>query len=577
MARAEQPTKIWDETPGFDFIAEVDLPAMHTWFLDRAHSVPPLTPLFAWQWARYCSHGLKVACTELSTPMCKGWELRVLDGNIYCALHIVREREEIDRRRARFRRAMRPWLDDFDGLWSGQKQELLNIYHRLRDFDVDKATNLELYHHHYDLMQAYMRMWEIHFLGMYASFNAWLVFEKMTGEHFGLTDREPEFQDMVRGFDNKIYQTDRKMWEFGQLAIEMNLENIFRENDPRVVVSKLRRSKKGRDWLNKFRLYMETDEVGGWRMRRFTDFTEPYWLEDLATPIALVKDYITRGTSYDLEAIRAGMVEKRESSITAFLARVPAKEKGLFEKMLRLAGKVSSYNEEHDLYCELMSQALMRRGYLAMGRRLAREGMIDIPEDVFMLNPEEIDRVMMVPEAHDMRWVTRRRRAAWEEWHRNSSPPFFLTDRASIDEAIQMDIIPSGDVVAIKAVIGEMPRPRPELKADLMGVCGCAGEVAGIARVVFVYEDLKKVKPGDILVCPAANPAWTSVFGIAAGVITDSGGTLCHAAVIGREYGLPAIVNTRQGTALIKSGQRIRMDATTGSIYIFDGTGDSIS
>jgi pyruvate,water dikinase len=568
LEEEKHKVKIWDEAPGFDYIAEVDLPAMHSWFLDKAHSIPPVTPLYGWQWARYCSHGLKVACAELSIPACKGWELRILNGGIYCALHIVRDQREIAEREVKSRQAMRPWLEDFDNLWSGYKQELLSIYSKLKELDVDNATNLELYHHNYDLMQAYMRMWEIHFLGMYASFNAWLAFEALTKERFGLTDRDPEFQDMMRGFDNKIYQMDKKMWEFAQLAIEMGFEDVFRKNEPQLVIARLQQSAKGRDWLKKFMDYMKTDDVGGWRMRRFTDFTEPYWLEDPAIPMALVKDNVMRGAGYDLEVIRAEMVRKREASIAAFLNRVLPEEKELFEGMIRLSGKVSSYNEEHDLYCELIMQALMRRGYLAIGRRLAQKGTIDNPEDVFMMNPEEIDRVMMVPEAHDMRWITQRRRAAWEEWHKNLNPPLFLTDRASIDEAIRMDIIPSGDVIAIKAIVGEMPQPKPELKADLWGVCGCPGEVEGTARVVFTYEDLKKVKPGDILVCPAANPAWTLAFGIVGGVITDTGGTLCHAAVISREYGLPTVVNTQQGTSKIKSGQRVKMDAANGAIYI---------
>lgn len=568
MEEEKHKVKIWDETPGFDYIAEIDLPAMHSWFLDKAHSIPPVTPLYGWQWARYCSHGLKVACTELSIPTCKGWELRILNGGIYCALHIVRDQREIAEREVKFRQAMRPWLEDFDNLWSGYKQELLSIYSKLKELDVDNATNLELYHHNHDLMQAYMRMWEIHFLGMYASFNAWLAFEALTKERFGLTDRDPEFQDMMRGFDNKIYQMDKKMWEFAQLAIEMGLEDVFRKNKPQLVIAKLQQSAKGRDWFKKFMDYMKTDDVGGWRMRRFTDFTEPYWLEDPATPMALVKDNVMRGAGYDLEVIRAEMVRKREASIAAFLNRVLPEEKELFEGMIRLAGKASSYNEEHDLYCELIMQALMRRGYLAIGRRLAQKGTIDNPEDVFMMNPEEIDRVVMVPEAHDMRWITQRRRAAWEEWQKSPNPPLFLTDRASIDEAMRMDIIPSGDVIAIKAIVGEMPQPKPELKADLWGICGCPGEVEGTARVVFTYEDLKKVKPGDILVCPAANPAWTLVFGIVGGVITDTGGTLCHAAVISREYGLPTVVNTQQGTEKIKSGQRVKIDAASGAIYI---------
>jgi pyruvate,water dikinase len=562
--------KIWDETPGFDYIAEIDLPAMHTWFLDRAHSIPPLTPLYGWHWARYCSHGLKYACAELNIPTCKGWELRILNGGIYCALHIVRDEKEIAEREVKFRHSLRPWFEDFDGLWSGYKQELLSIYSKLKQLDVDDATNLELYHHNYDLMQAYMRMWEIHFLGMYASFNAWLVLEKMTKEHFGLTDKDAEFHEMIRGFDNKIYQMDKKMWEFARLTVDMDIDDIFKGNDPQSIITELQQSEKGKEWFKRFMDYMETDDVGGWRMRRFADLTEPYWLEDPAIPIALVRDYVVRGVDYDLDAIRVEMTRKREKAISGFLNRVPPEEKGSFESMLRLSGKASSYNEEHDLYCELIVQALMRRGYLAIGRRLARNGTIDNPDDVFMMNPEEIERVMMVPEAHDMRWVTRRRRVAWEEWCESSNLPFFLTDRASIDEAINMDVIPSGDVIAIKAVVGEMPRPNPELKADLWGICGCSGEVEGAARVVFVYDDLKDVRLGDILVCPAANPAWTSIFGIVRGVITDTGGTLCHAAVIGREYGLPTIVNTRLGTSMIKSGQRIKMDAARGAVYILE-------
>jgi len=312
---------------------------------------------------------------------------------------------------------------------------------------------------------------------------------------------------------------------------------------------------------------MKTDEVGGWRMRRFSDFTEPYWLEDPATPIRLVKDNITKGSSYNLEATRAELAQKREAAIATLLKRVPAEEKDLFRSLIRLAGKASSYSEEHNLYCELFIQALMRRGYLAMGKRLAQKGAIDAPEDVFMMKPDEIDRVLMIPEAYDMRWLTRMRRAAWEKAQNAPQPPI-LTDRASKEEAIKKDLLPSKDVIAIKLVVGEVPQPKPELKADLWGICGCTGEAEGTARVVMMYEDLKKVQAGDILVCPGINPAWTPVFGLVKGVITDTGGTLCHAAIIGREYGVPTIVNTQQGTKKIKSGQKVRMDATNGAIYI---------
>ena len=124
--------------------------------------------------------------------------------------------------------------------------------------------------------------------------------------------------------------------------------------------------------------------------------------------------------------------------------------------------------------------------------------------------------------------------------------------------------------MAIKIVLGELPEVKPELNADLWGLCGCGGEAEGTARVCFVYEDLRNLKAGEILVCPSTNAAWTPVFSLVQGVITDAGGTLCHAAIIGREYGVPTIVNTREGTAKIKSGQRIRINANEGAVFILD-------
>ncbi|MBI5585047.1 MAG: hypothetical protein HY892_14640 [Deltaproteobacteria bacterium] len=560
---------IWDELPGYDLIEEVDLPAMHSWFLDATHSVPSWTPLYGWYWIRFCSHGLKYAAAELSIPTCKGWEMRYRDGGSYNAFHVVRDPKEIQARSAEFRNRMRPWIEDFDGLWNQGKTELLGIYGKLKSLDVDQATNAQLHQHNYDLIAAYKRMWEIHFLGLYASYMAWMLAEELYKERSGMGDQSAEFQDMMRGFDNKIYDMDKRLWEFSQEAAAQGLGTAFQGYSGPELIAQLKTTPSGAAWLKGFMEYLETDEVGGWRMRRMNELTEPYWLEDPSTPIDIVRDYLLRGTSFNLEKKRAELTDRREKVIQAFLTRVEPEEKDFIERLIRLAGKASSYSEEHDLYCELMVQALLRRGYLAMGRRLTQSGTIDQPEDIFMLNPDEIDRVIMVPEAHDLRWLTHRRRGAWESWLTRSNPPL-ITNRASFEEAVGNDLLPSGDAIAIKVVVGELPQPKPELNADLFGICGCAGEAEGTARVAINYEDLKNVLPGDILICPGTNPAWTPVFGIIAGVVADRGGTLSHAAIIGREYGIPTIVNTFEGTAKIKSGQRIRIDAEKGAIFMLD-------
>jgi len=565
----QKKVKVWDATPGFEFNEEVDLRERHSWFLDGTHSVPPWTPLYGWYWVNYCPHGTKAICEKLSLPKSKGWEMRYKDGGSYNAWHIVRDEKEIAERTVRFQKALVPYLEDFDSVWQGGKKELLSIYAKLKDLDVDNATNLELFHHHYDLKMAYMRMWEIHHEGLFSSHAAYLFLTQKCQEDLGISDQDHEFQDMLVGFPNKVYDVDKDMWQFGKVAAEMGLGDMFKENEPEAIVSKLQETDKGKEWFKKFMDYLETDEVGGWRMRRGNDFTEPYWLEDPATPIGVVRDYIMGGADYNLEATRAKHAKRREEAIAAFLAKVPPDKKETYKSYIRLAGKISAFSEEHALYCELMSQALMRRGYLAMGRRIAEKGAIDKPEDIFMLCPDEIDRVMMVPESYDMRWITRRRRAEWEEWCTRPNPPF-ITDRSSFEEAAMKDLLASEDPIGMKVVIGDLPVAKPELGADLFGLCGCAGEAEGIARLAINYEDLKHVQPGEILVCPNTNSAWTPVFGIIKGVIADSGGTLAHTAIIGREYGIPTIVNTREGTAKIKTGQRIRMDAKDGAVYILD-------
>ncbi len=561
--------KLWDEVPGYDLIEDVDLPRMHSWFLDGTHSVPPLTPLFGNYWIRFCAHGLKAAAEKFCFPACKGWEMRYRDGGAYNAFNIVRDEKEIEERQVKFRNALRPWIEDFDGLWATHKKELMKIYDDLKAVDVDNASNRQLYWHNYDLMAATRRMYEIHFDGMYTSMYAWILLEGLCKDRFGITDQDPEFQDMLRGFDNKAYEMDRKLLEFSALANDMGLSETFLETPAKNIDTELRTTDKGKEWYKQFVDYLETDEVGGWRMRRMTDVTEPYWLEDLSTPIGIMKNHINKGTEDVLGNIIGDLSRKREQAIDKFLEKVPPPEKDLFKGLIYLAGKAGSYSEEHDLYCELICHSLLRRGYLAMGRKLAAAGTIDQPEDVFMLNPTEIDRVMMVPEHDDLRFITRRRRADWEQWHTRPNPPL-VTDRSGLEEAMVEDIMPSRDPIAIKLVVGELPEVKPELGASLFGICGCPGTAEGPARVVLTYDDLRKVQPGDIMVCPGTNPAWTPVYGIVNAVITDRGGTLSHAAIVGREYAVPTIVNTFEATAMIKNGQRIKVDAKDGAIYILD-------
>jgi len=105
---------------------------------------------------------------------------------------------------------------------------------------------------------------------------------------------------------------------------------------------------------------------------------------------------------------------------------------------------------------------------------------------------------------------------------------------------------------------------------QLTGFAGSSGVVEGLARVVMSPDQIGTVEDGEVLVCPVTAPSWVPVFARIAGAVSDSGGIMCHAAIVAREYGLPAVVGTGYATKRIKTGQLLRVDGDTGIVTILD-------
>jgi pyruvate,water dikinase len=79
-------------------------------------------------------------------------------------------------------------------------------------------------------------------------------------------------------------------------------------------------------------------------------------------------------------------------------------------------------------------------------------------------------------------------------------------------------------------------------------------------------NELQSVREGDILVAPNTDPGWTPVFGLIAGLVVQTGGMLSHAAIVAREYGLPAVTGVTNACSLIKSDETIEVNGDTGRV-----------
>ena len=192
-----------------------------------------------------------------------------------------------------------------------------------------------------------------------------------------------------------------------------------------------------------------------------------------------------------------------------------------------------------------------------LGRRLAEAGAIVEAGDIYFLEVDEVERGASAldgggrPESLVER--VQERRVVWQAENR-LVPPQQLPDKGRV-MGIKTD--------ALMAVSAD------EQAHDLLkGVAASPGQVTAPARVLLGPEDFHQMQPGDILVAEMTTPAWTPLFAMAAGVVTDVGGPLSHGSIVAREYGIPAVLGTGVATQRIRSGQVIGVDGSAGTVSL---------
>jgi len=559
--------KVYDCVPGLEFDESVDFQVSPCWFHDATHSVPPWTPMFGWFWINFCRHGMQYGAERLSLPTVKGWDWRFKDGAGYLALLIVKDPAERKAREERFKIAIKPFIDDFGGLWKGFVDEMVGKYEKLKALDLDKATNTELLENFEETINTTRRMWEIHMYMMYGVYTAFVLFEQMTKQLLGIDDTSPQFQKLTSGFDNKSFQVDKALFDLAKKAQAMGLKDVFLSTSAVTMKDALNASQKGQEFLKAFDDFMEKE--GGWRMERMAEINVPTWLEDPTPAFNVIKMSLEKGVDYNLDEERKKHEAVRFATEKEVLEKIAPEQRGWFKTILALAQNSAWFSEEHNHYLDLYAHAMIRRSTLGVGRRLTKEGTIDTPEDIFFLIPDEVRKVGINPGMFDLRPIVSRRKADWQGWCERGNVPMIMKEGFAIEDAMK-GLVESLDPIALKVVVGTMPVARPELKADLYGVCGSPGVIEGKVKVVWTENELSKIEKGDILVAPTTSPSWTPVFSLLGGVIVDRGASLSHAAIVGREFGIPVVMNVFEGTKLLKDGMKVRLDANMGTVYILD-------
>jgi pyruvate,water dikinase len=213
-----------------------------------------------------------------------------------------------------------------------------------------------------------------------------------------------------------------------------------------------------------------------------------------------------------------------------------------------LAGRARQWmgSRESPKFFMVRMMWLLRRGLLETGQEFACAGELDHPDDLMYLSLAEM-QAFASGEATDWRdLIARRREAHRRETLRRQVPRLLLSDGRAFYEGM---------------------RQSPDTGEAIVGSPVSPGSAEGMVRVV-LDPRRTHLKPGEILVCPGTDPSWTPLFLSAGGLVMETGGMMTHGAVVAREYGIPAIVGVDRATLRLQTGQRIRIDGSTGRIVL---------
>ena len=167
------------------------------------------------------------------------------------------------------------------------------------------------------------------------------------------------------------------------------------------------------------------------------------------------------------------------------------------------------------------------------------------------------------------------RRAYFEYWRERgpSLPPMLGTIPDVVPDPIMIEVFGlsgrfletmRGDAAGADGRLVTAPATVTEIR----GFPAAKGVAEGVARVITTVSDLHLVQPGEILVCGGTTTEWTPAFGIIMACVCDTGGSLTHAAIVSREYGIPCVVGTAIATQVVKTGDRVRVDGRAGTVQV---------
>jgi pyruvate, water dikinase len=526
-------------------------------------------------------------------PTTLGIEHRIINGRVYITAIPVTDPAEIEQRLATFQERAGYYYENWISLYEGWKTRMAGLISEIESIKVPQLPDIEdadvvfnsvgIAQNHYvrenfqRCISLFSKAWHHHTEMLMLGYGAYVVFFEFCKQAF------PEMPDqmvgrMCAGIEVIMYRPDDELKRLAQLAVDYHVDDLLTEGaDPDTVLAAMAdRGDGGERWL----AALAEARMPWFHVSTGDGFYHHHrsWNEDLTVPFTALPRYVRMirdGESLDrpTEQLKA----ERERIATEYRALLTSdEERAAFDQMLGLARLVFPFVEDHKFYCEHWFTTQFFAKIREFGDLLVRKGVLADTEDIFQLHHTEIDQaltdVMLAWSAgsqplgarHFGPIIAERKRMldVLKGW----SPPPAVgpVPEALNDPAVRMLWGVTAETLATWAAA------ESDDGQEIRGYAASSGVVEGVARVLHSVNEIGQVQDGEILVCAVTAPSWAPVFGKIKAAVSDIGGAMSHAAIVAREYGMPAVVGTGHATKRIKTGQVVRVDGDRGIVRILE-------
>jgi phosphohistidine swiveling domain-containing protein len=546
------------------------------WIYDDLHIPNPVSPMFfdIGGWWLTCDHMFR----RFGTPFACDWIAKQINGYVYTAaipadpsLHaeateyqnryvprVPRDADYAAKIGAYLGWALPHYAENFIDWWRDRlRPEIERNFAYLDEYDTDGASLVELAVLLEDAIDIHDRHWKIHWMINFAQFSSTMGLNATIQQVRG--DVDPALVGrLMSSLEDRNWDSIEALWKMKEeVKGDDELRAAFQSGETAGdVLRNLQGSHRGRRFVDE-RLMPYAKEFGTKAIWSH-EFAFKTWREDPAPVVEQIRGYLE--SDYDYPATIGAVRDDLEAAKRELMDGVPDGEgrTGL-QTALDMSLKMNPLTPDHHFYVDQGTNARLRLVLMAIGRKLVERGDLQDPEDVMYLRYQELRELMADPSLVDAQAVVSQRRDEREAAYR-------IRPRDWVGTATQgaLDFPYNG----LWGFPEKFHRKPSEKAGELIGLAASPGVIEGPAKVVESLDQFDEVKHGDVLVCRMTNPAWVVLFTKIVGLVTDAGGTVSHPAVVSREFGIPAVVGTSTATQEIKTGDRVRVNGSTGVVEI---------